>query len=75
MPKPFRRRSTPCTDAAFDLLARIAVDPESDRRYPDGTILIPADSPDASLMLSCSLAERRQTVLVLPDGSVSIRVS
>jgi hypothetical protein len=65
----------PRTDAAFDLLAQIAVDPESDRRYPDGTILIPADSPDASLMLSRSLAERRQTVLVLPDGSVSMRVS
>jgi len=57
------------------LLAQIAVDPESDRCYPDGTLLIPADSPDASLVLSRSLAERRQTVLVLPDGSVSIRVS
>jgi hypothetical protein len=70
-----RSPSTPCTDAAFDLLARIAVDPDNDERYPDGTVLIPADSPDAALLLSRSLAKRRPTVLVLPDGAVSIPAS
>ncbi len=58
---------------AFDLLARIAVDPDNYERYPDGTVLIPADSPDTALLLSRSLAKRRPTVLVLPDGAVSIR--
>ena len=73
MTDPCRGPSTPCTDAAFDLLARIAVDPDNDERYPDGTVLIPADSSDAALLLSRSLAKRRPTVLVLPDGAVSIR--
>lgn len=75
MTDPSRSPSTPCTDAAFDLLARIAVDPDNDERYPDGTVLIPADSPDTALLLSRSLAKRRPTVLVLPDGAVSIRAS
>jgi hypothetical protein len=75
MTDPSRSPSTPCTDAAFDLLAQIAVDPDNDERYPDGTVLIPADSPDASQMLSHSLAMCRPTVLVFPDGAVSIPAS
>ena len=73
MDMPARNRNTPATDAAFDLLARIAVDPASDERYPDGTVLIPTDSPDASAMLSRALAGNRLAVLVLADGSISFR--
>ncbi len=37
MEKLARSKNTPGTDAAFDLLSEIAVDPDSDERYPDGT--------------------------------------
>ena len=61
--------NTPATDAASDLLARIALDPANDERYPDGTVLIPADSRDASTLVARGIAERRPIALVLPDGS------
>lgn len=61
--------NTPATDAAADLLTRIAVDPANDARYPDGTVLIPSDSQDASLLLSRAIDERRPIALVFPDGS------
>lgn len=57
------------TDAAFELLARVAVDPESDDRYPDATVLIPADSPDGSVLISRAIDERRPIALVFADGS------
>ena len=41
-----RTTNTPATGAAVDLLPRIAIDPANDDRYPDGTMLIPADSAD-----------------------------
>jgi hypothetical protein len=62
-------KNTPGTDAAFDLLGRIAVDPGSDDRYPSGTVIISADSPDASVLLSRAIGERRPIALVFPDGS------
>jgi hypothetical protein len=40
MEKSACSQNTPGTDAAFDLLGEIAVDPTSDERYPDGTVLI-----------------------------------
>lgn len=64
-----RSKNTPGTDAAFDLLGRIAVDAESEGRYPDETVLIPADSRDASALISGAIAERRPIALVFPDGS------
>ena len=64
-----RSTNTPGTDAAFDTLARVAVDPESDERYPSGTVLIPADSPDASALIAQAIAAGRPITLVLPDGS------
>ena len=64
-----RSKNTPGTDAAFDLLGRIAVDPKSDERYPNETVLIPADSPDTSALISRAIAERKPMALVFPDGS------
>ncbi|HYM56171.1 MAG TPA: hypothetical protein VES97_12480 [Solirubrobacteraceae bacterium] len=64
-----RSNNTPGTDAAFELLARVAVDPESDERYPDGTVLVPADSADTSAVISRAIGERRPIALVFPDGS------
>jgi hypothetical protein len=62
-------KNTPATDASFDLLSRIAVDPRSDERYPDGTVLVAADSPDTSRVLSRAIDEHRPIALVFPDGS------
>ncbi|MEA2395998.1 MAG: hypothetical protein QOJ82_3889 [Solirubrobacteraceae bacterium] len=64
-----RSDNTPGTDAAFDLLGRIAVDPASHARYPPDTVIIPSDSRDASELISRAIAERRPIALVLPDGS------
>jgi hypothetical protein len=64
-----KSKNTPGTDAAFDLLGRVAVDPESDERYPSGTVLIPADSPDASGILTRAIADRQPIAVVFPDGS------
>jgi hypothetical protein len=69
MEKLARSNNTPGTDAAFDLLSEIAVDPTSDERYPDGTVLIPADSPDASVSMSRAIEKRRPIAIVFPDGS------
>ena len=63
-----RGKNTPGTDAAFDTLARIAVDLETDERYARGTV-IPADSPDASVLISRAIAESKPIMLVFPDGS------
>ncbi len=62
-------KNTPATDASFELLTRIAVDADSDERYPDGTVLVPADSADTSLVLSRAIRDRRPIALVFPDGS------
>jgi hypothetical protein len=35
--KPDRSKNTPGADAAFDLLGRVAVDPDTDERYPNET--------------------------------------
>jgi hypothetical protein len=64
-----KSKNTPGTDAAFDLLSRVAVDPEREERYPSGTVLIPADSPDASKLMSRAIEERRPMAIVFPDGS------
>ncbi len=64
-----KSKNTPGTDAAFDLLSRVAVDPESEERYPSGTVLIPADSPDASKLMSRAIDERKPMAIVFPDGS------
>jgi len=69
MEKLARGQNTLGTNAAFDLLGEIAVDPACDQRYPDGTVLIPADSPDASGLISRAIAERKPIAIVFPDGS------
>jgi hypothetical protein len=61
--------NTPATNAAGELLTRIASDPANDDRYPDGTVLIPADSPDTSTLISRAIADRRPMAVVFPDGS------
>jgi len=63
------RSNTPGTDASFDLLGRIAVDDASHERYPGGTVLIPADSADASVLIARAIADRKPIALVLADGS------
>ncbi len=63
-----RNKNTPGTDAAFDLLSEIAVDADRAERYPDGTVLIPADSPDAFVLLSRAIGGRRPVALVYPGG-------
>lgn len=62
-------KNTPATNASFDLLARIAIDPASDERYPDGTVLVPADSADTSLVIARAIDEKKPIALVFPDGS------
>jgi hypothetical protein len=69
MEKLARGKNTPGTDASFDLLARIAIDPDSHDRYPHGTVLIPADAPDASVLIARAITERRPMAVVLADGS------
>jgi hypothetical protein len=64
-----KRKNTPGTDASFDLLSRVALDPESENRYPDGMVLIPADSPDASTLMADAIEERKPLAIVFPDGS------
>lgn len=64
-----RSSNTPATNAAGELLARIANDPANDDRYPDGTVLIPADSADTSILIYRAIADRRPMALVFPDGS------
>ncbi len=64
-----RNKNTPGTDAAFDLLGRIAVDPESDERYPSETVLIPADARDASALITRAISEQKPIAIVFPDGS------
>jgi hypothetical protein len=61
--------NTAATNAAGELLTRIASDPANDDRYPDGTVLIPADSPDTSTLISRAIADRRPMAVVFPDGS------
>jgi hypothetical protein len=67
-------RNTPGTNAAFDLLGRIAVDPEMDERYPNETVLIPADSPDVSTLISRAVTKHRPLVIVYPDGREIVAV-
>lgn len=62
-------KNTPGTDASFELLSRIAVEPDSGERYPSGTVLVPADSPHTSALISRAIGERKPIALVFPDGS------
>jgi hypothetical protein len=62
-------KKTRGTDAAFDLLSRAAIDPASDERYPDGMVLVAADSPEASKLLARAIGERKPVAVVFPDGS------
>lgn len=68
MRKPGDTKNTPGTDAAFDRLSRIAVDPAADQRYPNETVLIPADSPDTSTLVAQAVTEHRPLAIVYPDG-------
>ena len=69
MEKLAHSKNTPGTDAAFDLLAQVAVDPDSEERYPDGTVLVPADSADASGLISAAVTAQKPIAIVFPDGS------
>lgn len=64
-----RTKNTRGTDASFDLLATLAMDSEGRDRYPDRTILIPSDAPDASALISRAIEDRRPIAVVFPDGS------
>jgi hypothetical protein len=61
--------NTPATDAGFELLTRIAIDPANDERYPNRTILIPSDASHTSKGITRAIEERRPIALVFPDGS------
>jgi hypothetical protein len=61
--------NTPATDAGFELLTRIAIDPANDERYPNRTVLIPSDASHTSKGIASAIAERRPIALVFPDGS------
>jgi hypothetical protein len=69
MEKLAHSKNTPGTDAAFDLLDRVAIDPATDQRYPNETVLVPADSRDASRLVARAASERRPIAIVFPDGS------
>ncbi len=58
----------PATDASFDVLARVAGTDREDR-YPDGTVLLPADATDSSLLIARAIGEGRPIAVVFPDGS------
>lgn len=64
-----RSSNTPATEAAGELLRRIAIDPANDARYPDETVLIPADLPETSTLIARAIEEHRPIALVFPDGS------
>ena len=61
--------NTPATDAGFELLTRIAIDPANDERYPNRTVLIPSDASHTSKGIARAIEERRPIALVFPDGS------
>ncbi len=61
--------NTPATDAAFELLTQIAIDPANDERYPNRTVLIPSDATHTSKGIASAIEERRPIALVFPDGS------
>lgn len=61
--------NTPATDAGFELLTRIAINPDNDERYPSGTVLIPSDAPHVSMSIARAIQERRPIALVFADGS------
>jgi hypothetical protein len=61
--------NTPATDAGFELLTQIAIDPANDERYPTGTVLIPSDASHVSTSIARAIEERRPIALVFPDGS------
>jgi hypothetical protein len=69
---PDRPKNTAGTDAAFDALARIATDPTSDRRYPSGTVLVAVDSPDAYVLITRAINERKPIALISADGSDAV---
>jgi hypothetical protein len=69
MEKLARNENTPATEAAFEVLGRMPADEALDLRYPDGTVLIPADSPGAAKMVHAAVGERRPLALVFADGS------
>jgi hypothetical protein len=68
MKNPDDTKNTPGTDAAFDLLGRIVVDPETDKHYPNETVLTAADSPHASKLIARAVAAHRLLVIVYPEG-------
>lgn len=67
-----RSTNTPATDASFELLGRIAVEPDSEERYPSGTVVIPADTPDASVVIARTIDGRRPLALVFADGATLV---
>lgn len=64
-----RSSNTPATDAGFDLLSRIAIEPDLDERYPNGTVIIAADLPNTSALIARAVSEDKPIALVFPDGS------
>lgn len=64
-----RSENTPGLDAALDLFTRVAVDPDMDDRYPNGTVFIAVDSPHTSKFIANAIADRKPIALVFPDGS------
>lgn len=59
---------TPAFEATGKLFTQLAVDPANDDVYPNNLVLIAADSPDASVLITRAVEEQRPIALVFPDG-------
>jgi hypothetical protein len=64
-----KNRTTPGVDAAARLVASLPEDPERAERYPNGTVFIASDLPDAGRTFERAIREKRPVALVFPDGS------
>jgi hypothetical protein len=67
--------NTPATDAGFELLTGIAIDPADDERYPIGTVLIPSDASHTSKGIARAIEERRPIALVFPDAAEGAKLT
>lgn len=64
-----KARTTPGVDAAARLVASLPDDPERAERYPNGTVFVASDLPDASRTFERAIREKRPIAVVFPDGS------
>ena len=61
--------TTPGVDAAARLVASLPDDPERAARYPNGTVFVASDLPDAARTFERAIRDKRPIAVVFPDGS------